>query len=42
MTYLLAALLALVAPIISFACYFAIVFYFLIPRGVDADIAEQG
>jgi uncharacterized membrane protein len=41
-TYLLAALVALVAPIISFACYLAIVFYFLIPRGVDADIPEQG
>lgn len=40
-TYSLAALLALFVPIVSFVCYVAIVFYFLIPRGVDSDIVEQ-
>ena len=37
-TYVAAAMLALLAPIASFAAYLAIVFYFLIPRGVDADL----
>ncbi|HEY1868144.1 MAG TPA: TMEM175 family protein, partial [Candidatus Cybelea sp.] len=40
-TYSLAALLALFVPIVSFVCYLAIVFYFLIPRGVDSDVVEQ-
>jgi uncharacterized membrane protein len=37
-TYVGAMLLALVAPIVSFAAYIALALYFLIPRGVDADI----
>jgi uncharacterized membrane protein len=37
-TYAVAMLLALFVPIASFAAYLAIVFYFLIPRGVDADL----
>ena len=36
--YVVAMLLALVAPVVSFAAYNAIVLYFLIPRGLDADI----
>lgn len=36
--YLLATVLALVVPIGSFAAYVAIALYYLIPRGVDADI----
>jgi hypothetical protein len=37
-TYVTAMLLALVAPVLSFAAYLAIVVYFMIPQGVDADI----
>lgn len=37
-TYAFAMLLALFAPTASFAAYLVIVFYFLIPRGVDADL----
>jgi uncharacterized membrane protein len=37
-TYALATLLALLAPVASFAAYLAIVCYFLVPRGVDADL----
>lgn len=37
-TYAVATLLALVVPIASFAAYLAIVCYFLVPRGVDADL----
>jgi uncharacterized membrane protein len=37
-TYALATLLALLAPIASFAAYLLIVLYFLIPRGADADL----
>jgi uncharacterized membrane protein len=33
-----AMLLALVAPVVSFAAYLAIAAYYLIPHGVDADI----
>jgi uncharacterized membrane protein len=38
--YTTATLLALVLPVLSFAAYVAIAVYFLIPRGVDADIRE--
>jgi uncharacterized membrane protein len=38
-TYGLATLVALVSPPISFGLYLAIVAYYLIPRGVDDDIA---
>ncbi|HTV91105.1 MAG TPA: TMEM175 family protein [Verrucomicrobiae bacterium] len=38
-TYVGATLLALVLPILSFAAYIAITFYYYMPRGVDADIA---
>lgn len=37
-TYLIATLLALVAPVVSFVAYVAVASYGLIPRGVDADI----
>jgi uncharacterized membrane protein len=37
-TYALAAMLALIVPVVSFGSYIIIVFCFLIPRGVDADI----
>lgn len=37
-TYVGAMLLALIAPLLSFAAYLIIVVYFMIPRGVDADI----
>ena len=37
-TYAVAMLLALLAPIASFAAYLAIAAYFLIPRGVDSDL----
>jgi uncharacterized membrane protein len=37
-TYLVAAIVALFAPIVSFAGYLAIVIYFLIPRGIDSDL----
>ncbi len=36
--YVLATLLALLAPIASFAAYVAVAIYYLVPRGVDADI----
>jgi uncharacterized membrane protein len=36
--YAAATLLALVLPVASFAAYVAIAVYYLIPRGVDADI----
>ncbi|HKU81617.1 MAG TPA: hypothetical protein VJP76_05560, partial [Candidatus Tumulicola sp.] len=35
--YFLAMLLALVAPLASFAAYLLIAGYYLIPHGVDAD-----
>jgi uncharacterized membrane protein len=37
-TYTLATLLALVAPVVSFGAYMAVALYGLIPHGVDADI----
>ena len=37
-TYVCATLLALVAPVVSFASYIALALFFLIPRGVDADL----
>jgi uncharacterized membrane protein len=37
-TYALATLVAFVAPTASFALYLLIVAYFLVPRGVDADL----
>jgi uncharacterized membrane protein len=37
-TYGIATLMALVAPVLSFALYLLIVVYFLIPRGVDTDL----
>lgn len=38
LTYAVTMLLALFLPIASFAAYLAIVVYFLVPRGVDADL----
>ena len=39
--YALATVLALWLPIVSFAAYLAIACYYLVPRGVDADIGAQ-
>lgn len=36
--YVISTLLALVAPVASFAAYIAVAGYYLIPRGVDADM----
>jgi uncharacterized membrane protein len=38
-TYIVATLLALVLPLLSFAAYIAITFYYFIPHGADADTA---
>jgi uncharacterized membrane protein len=38
LVYVGATLVALVAPILSFGAYLAIVVYFAIPRGADADV----
>lgn len=40
-TYTLATLASLVAPVLSFALYLLVAGYFLIPRGVDADLARD-
>jgi uncharacterized membrane protein len=40
-TYTIAMLTSLAAPILSFALYLLLVGYFLIPRGVDADLAGK-
>jgi uncharacterized membrane protein len=37
LTYALAAVIALAAPVVSFALYLLIAAYYLFPRGVDAD-----
>ncbi|MBV8155282.1 MAG: DUF1211 domain-containing protein [Candidatus Eremiobacteraeota bacterium] len=37
-TYVGAMLLALVAPVVSFAAYVVVALYYLIPRGLDADM----
>ena len=39
--YVAATLLALVLPVVSFAAYVAIAAYYLVPRGVDDDIAGE-
>ncbi len=36
--YAIATLTALVLPVVSFGAYLAIAVYYLVPRGVDADI----
>ncbi|HEY1977434.1 MAG TPA: TMEM175 family protein [Candidatus Baltobacteraceae bacterium] len=36
--YVVSTLLALVAPAVSFAAYLAVAGYYLIPRGIDADM----
>ena len=38
-TYVAATLLALIFPLLSFAAYIGITFYYYIPHGIDADIA---
>jgi uncharacterized membrane protein len=40
--YTMATLLALWLPIVSFGAYLAIAIYYLVPRGVDADIEGVG
>lgn len=37
-TYLIATLIAVIEPILSFTLYLLVAAYFLIPRGVDADL----
>jgi uncharacterized membrane protein len=37
--YVGATVLALFLPVVSFAAYIAIAIYYLVPRGVDADLA---
>lgn len=39
-TYVIAVLFAFVLPIVSFWLYWAITAYYLVPRGVDADLPE--
>jgi hypothetical protein len=38
----MATLLALWLPIVSFGAYLAIAIYYLVPRGIDADIKGLG
>lgn len=38
-TYAAATIVALLAPFVSFAAYVCITLYYLIPRGVDSDLA---
>ena len=40
-TYAIATLASLVAPILSFALYLLVAGYYLFPRGADADLAER-
>lgn len=39
LTYAIATLAALVVPLLSFALYIALTLYYLIPRGLDRDVA---
>ncbi len=39
LTYVLAAVVALFLPVVSFALYIAIALYYLVPRGVDKDLS---
>lgn len=41
-TYAAATLVALVWPLASFALYILIALYYLVPRGIDADLASSG
>lgn len=40
-TYVIAAIVALFVPLLSFALYVAIAGYYLVPRGVDDDLEER-
>jgi uncharacterized membrane protein len=40
-TYVTATLVALVAPLVSFALYILIALYYLVPRGVDDDLERH-
>ncbi len=40
-TYAVATLTALFAPVLSFALYLLVAAYFLLPRGVDSDLAGK-
>lgn len=42
LTYVFAMLIALVWPLASFALYVLIAGYYLVPRGIDADITKNG
>lgn len=41
MTYAIATLASLVAPVLSFALYLLVAGYYLFPRGADADLATK-
>jgi len=40
-TYVAAMLISLVAPVVSFGLYLIIATYYLVPRGVDADLPHE-
>jgi len=40
-TYVIATIVALFWPVAAFAAYVAIVLYYLVPRGIDADIPSS-
>lgn len=40
-TYFVAMLVSLVAPVVSFGLYLLVAAYYLIPRGVDADLPRD-
>jgi uncharacterized membrane protein len=41
LTYVLAMVVALFLPVVSFALYIAIALYYLVPRGVDKDLEPR-
>jgi uncharacterized membrane protein len=41
LTYVLATVVALFLPVVSFALYIAIAIYYLVPRGVDTDLETR-
>jgi uncharacterized membrane protein len=41
-TYVIAMLVSLIEPVVSFALYLLVAGYFSIPRGVDADLTNKG
>jgi uncharacterized membrane protein len=41
LTYVVATVVALFLPVVSFALYIAIALYYVVPRGVDTDLSPQ-